>query len=328
MADAESTAFWPELWHSYKIPKRLASGWTSLQSKLGGDLKTWGFWLSWYNGLLNGTPMDWPLIHKIALDLTDKDWDAGPEHVADRIRVIEAEYFSEKLPQAEEIEQDEEDGLFLVNSVFKEPEQLIDDVFRQLDFSIEIALRGGNTSGFDEMCVGFKYLDHTRKNCRDDPNGVHTNLGLARKVIAGNLQNGVYKEEDGLDALLIAIERHEIQLRGSHPEIRKANDIFVAQRLRELDEEKRLALAQEFRDLQYHTKDRLRDEFGLDAETLETDSGPEAQADSVKRSGGRTQEMALRAGELVKKMDGSASWKATGIGLRLSKIAELLAQIF
>ena len=54
-----------------------------------------------------------------------------------------------------------------------------------------------------------------------------------------------------------------------------------------------MQIAAEFRGVSEYSKDRLRGEFGLDSETLEGNASTEAQADAVKRSGGRSQKINL-----------------------------------
>ena len=78
---------WPQLWHddgSARGPRQFLL-WDGLKAELGKDDQTWGFWIRWYEGCLNGNPMDWDLIFTIATTLTKDDWDKGPEHVAARI---------------------------------------------------------------------------------------------------------------------------------------------------------------------------------------------------------------------------------------------------
>jgi hypothetical protein len=263
------------------------------------------------------------------LAVSDETWKDGAEAVAARIEEIRAEWLVDSLPQAEELSKDKADGKYVVGTVVQGADEMISAIFDQLDFSLEMALRGHNVSGFSDLCVGYRYLEHTRLNCRDDPNAVHMHLKIARETIAAKLETGEYQTEEGLSAMLVAIERHEVQLRADHPVVREAHKTFVAQRLRELDDERKLAIAAEFKALEDESKERLSDEFGLDAETLESDSGEEAQADAIKRSGGRSQVIALaeRASEAAKGVDKSGGWKATKIGLTVIKIGQLLSGV-
>lgn len=210
---------------------------------------------------------------------------------------------------------------------------MLERLFANLQRYLERALRGGNTSQFTEMCAAYQILHDILEFCRDDPNGVLTNLGIAGKVIADNLAKGQYRDEENLSALIMVIERAETQLRADHPEVREANDRFVAQKLRDADDATKIAIAEGFREMQQDvTKGRLAAEYGSDALVLETDSGAEAQADAVKRSGGRTGEiardMAERGVKAAKDIDSHGAFKATGIALRLQKLVELLAPLF
>lgn len=47
------------------------------------------FWLDWYQGFLEGRPLDWELQRRVAL-IEDTIWDAGPEAVANEIEKIQA----------------------------------------------------------------------------------------------------------------------------------------------------------------------------------------------------------------------------------------------
>ena len=51
----------------------------------------WAFWREWYQGFLDGNPLDWELQRRVAL-IDDPIWEAGPEAVAEEIERIRAEY--------------------------------------------------------------------------------------------------------------------------------------------------------------------------------------------------------------------------------------------
>ncbi|UWQ76039.1 hypothetical protein [Leisingera sp. M658] len=59
------------------------------KEKLSHDC--WTFWRAWYQGFLEGQPIDWDLQRRIAL-IGDAVWDAGPEAVAAEIERIRAEF--------------------------------------------------------------------------------------------------------------------------------------------------------------------------------------------------------------------------------------------
>ncbi|MDE9449659.1 hypothetical protein J3R80_04150 [Aliiroseovarius sp. Z3] len=55
----------------------------------------WSFWREWYQGFLNGKPLDWELQRHVAL-IPDEDWEKGPEHIAEKIEEIREEFGFER----------------------------------------------------------------------------------------------------------------------------------------------------------------------------------------------------------------------------------------
>jgi hypothetical protein len=55
----------------------------------------WSFWREWYQGFLDGKPLDWELQRRVAL-IDDAIWEAGPEAVAEEIKRIRAAYKVER----------------------------------------------------------------------------------------------------------------------------------------------------------------------------------------------------------------------------------------
>lgn len=53
------------------------------------------FWREWYQGFLDGKPLDWELQRRVAL-IPDADWEQGPEHIAKLIEEIRARFELEK----------------------------------------------------------------------------------------------------------------------------------------------------------------------------------------------------------------------------------------
>ena len=65
--------------------KELGTEWLEINSD-----PTWAFWRKWYQGFLDGRPIDWELQSQVAL-IDDAVWEDGPEAVAQAIREIERE---------------------------------------------------------------------------------------------------------------------------------------------------------------------------------------------------------------------------------------------
>jgi len=59
----------------------------ALLKTLNRDHTSWSFWRDWYQGFLDGKPLDWELQRRVAL-IPDEDWEKGPEHIAPLIAEI------------------------------------------------------------------------------------------------------------------------------------------------------------------------------------------------------------------------------------------------
>lgn len=62
---------------------------------------SWKFWIEWYQGILDGEPLDWNLQREVAL-IPDADWDKGPAHIASLINPIWERYkLKERIKELE-----------------------------------------------------------------------------------------------------------------------------------------------------------------------------------------------------------------------------------
>ncbi|UWP97923.1 hypothetical protein [Aliiroseovarius crassostreae] len=73
----------------------------TLQQYFTSNGTVWSFWRDWYQGFLDGKPLDWELQRRVAL-IPDQDWEKGPEHIARKIEEIRARFELEK--RLEELE--------------------------------------------------------------------------------------------------------------------------------------------------------------------------------------------------------------------------------
>ncbi len=83
------------IWHGPKEPDWLRTHLASTTRLLESGL-SWSFWREWYQGFLDGKPMDWELQRRVAL-IDDAIWEAGPEAVAEEIERIRTAFDVEKL---------------------------------------------------------------------------------------------------------------------------------------------------------------------------------------------------------------------------------------
>ena len=60
---------------------------------LGHPALHWSFWREWYQGFLDGKPLDWEIQRRVAL-IHDEIWEQGPEAVAEEIERMPARCFA------------------------------------------------------------------------------------------------------------------------------------------------------------------------------------------------------------------------------------------
>ncbi|WP_299828335.1 hypothetical protein [uncultured Roseobacter sp.] len=84
--------YWGRLWPKQYRVDDVEHAWDALKSQWKADDADWSFWIEWYEAILNGTPLPWDLTQRIALELTDEQWEAGQETVARRISEIRAAF--------------------------------------------------------------------------------------------------------------------------------------------------------------------------------------------------------------------------------------------
>lgn len=82
--------FQTPIWHEPGEPVWLVSALIPFSNLLESGPE-WSFWREWYQGFLDGKPLDWELQKEIAL-ISDEDWKKGPEWIAGRIAGIRARF--------------------------------------------------------------------------------------------------------------------------------------------------------------------------------------------------------------------------------------------
>lgn len=320
---------WTPLWPAEKMPENLSDLWSELKITMQATPEKWAFWLEWYEALLRGDWQNWDLILRIAKEVTEDQWDAGPERVAERIKEIEDQYWADKLPQHEILEADPISGKYTVKAQPFEPADAVERWLVQIEFATSLAI-DSNSNDFNRMSTAFKFIDHSLTNCRDDPNAIEQNLGVAHGILAGNLSDPDFHKDDAVKALAQVVGQIQIQMRADHPDVRKAWEKRIAQKLRETDRETKLLAAKAIRSETARTDGRLTTEMELDAEAVASSGSEDAAATSLRRAGGRSAKMnALdRTGKVIKGIDDSASYKATRIGATGWTIVEIIQKLF
>lgn len=91
---------------------------------------TWSFWKTWYEGYLDGEPLDWQLQLRVAL-IEDTVWDLGAEAVAQAIEHIRQKWELEReVATLKEQLTESKQLATLPNRLHNQPPEAVDDSFR------------------------------------------------------------------------------------------------------------------------------------------------------------------------------------------------------
>lgn len=313
---------WGPLWGQLGTPDLAQAAIDRLEAFFARDPEIWRFWQEWYTRVLDGTPSDVDQLVAVSL-IPDDVWEEGPKAVADAIYEIEARLVIEKFPQIEEIFETD-NGLYDVRGVTSNPSQLIDSILERVNFAFDTAIQS-NVCDLNELNLASKALRQAIRVADSDANSFEFYLRSASAKIKSDVASGRLAD-DGETALLIStIDEAALQLRADHPEVAEAASTRTKQRLREIDDTKRLAVATSIDGLREGTTGRLNQEFGLAAEITRDGESADAVAEAIKQSGYRAGKISLA--ERAKRAEGSGWMSATKIGMRAHNLVEYVIEL-
>lgn len=140
---AQAVNFAP-LWHDQDNP--LERTWQALKHDLQKDAADWTFWIGFYEDLLAGRSMNWPLLHDIATTDT-LDWSKGPIDLNADIMAFRDIWLAKEARAGEALYFDEEAGVFRLEVMeADDPSRLERAVFKLTEI-LELINATGNFSG-------------------------------------------------------------------------------------------------------------------------------------------------------------------------------------
>ena len=199
-----------------------------------GQSSSWSFWREWYQGFLDGVPMNWELQRRVAL-IGNAIWEAGPEAVAEEIERIRAEWLAEQLPQAERVEFNPDSGKFFVTPIEVAKPDLLGATLNQVSDALDDAMENPS-NGLHDRSREVRVLQRVFTKYGNDPQQIEMSLvgvygGLTRQILSEELP----PSEENL-ALQAAVEEGARAIRATHPEVAENRKILSEQAFRELPE--------------------------------------------------------------------------------------------
>ena len=231
--DANAPLRWQALWPEISSFARYNAASKNLRAHWRADDADWSFWIEWYEGILNGTPMDWDLIFDIATKVTEQEWEAGQAVVAERIKEIQSEFLAARAPLAERLEINPDTGLFRAIPLPIENAALITTLVSRVQDALEDALHSNN--GLNAMSNETRILNRTFARYANDPQRVEMDftsvaVGLRRQIH----ETHELPDNAAMLALLEATEEGVHGLRATHPEVAANRTTLSRQALNEL----------------------------------------------------------------------------------------------
>lgn len=288
---------------------------------LSTDIR-WEYWLDWYKSMCAGNFDGWELACEI-INIPNHVWKDGAKAVADEIENLKATLFFKNSPQVEDIFQTS-DGLYDVRSSVVDISTLIDSVLKRIEFSYGMAIQS-NHCDLSSMNVAAQTIRHVLENCRDDPNALEQYLRNARSLIQRGIDDNQLAPSDELTMLITTLDETTLQLRADHPDVAAAVQARTKQRLKEIDDNRLIAIASNMDEMREVTALRLSEEYRLDAAITRDGSDADAISEAIQRSGHRAGKINLA--EQAKKAEGSGVMSGLKIGLRAKTLYDAALEL-
>lgn len=336
-AGGVSAAMSAPLWDGER-PERFAGFWADMKKDWSADLAVWGFWIDWYEGLLEGRAPDWALWREVAL-IPNEVWKAGPEAVALAIEGVKAELVSKRLPLAEDLVADAVTGLFSVVPRVVQNLPLLAASLGQVADAVEDVL-AEPSNGLREDSSDIRKLRRTVARYANDPQRVEMDMTVVSGSLLRQVAGGGLPASSSILALHQIVQQTADGLRAAHPEIAANRALLRGQARKDLSDGQIAQIAAAGEVLAGISEGALQAQMGEDvfALTEQMRIGAPRLAgvtrnggDEIVRIGGRAARMSLmlrKSRDLVHKLEGSTGFKAVTIIGTIAGLIALLLPLF
>lgn len=311
-----------------------------LPSVLRSSGIAWGFWSDWLDGVIFGKPLDWDLQREVAL-IEDAIWEAGLEAVAEEIERIKAEFLAEKSPLAEKLEFNEDTAKFHTVPQPATKPDLLGATLSQVEDALEDVLASAS-NGLNETSREVRVLKRTTTKYGNDPQRIEMDFtqvhgSVTRQIAVGELP----PSEENL-ALQTALQDGAQGIRATHPDVEENRRILNAQKLKEMDAEQKVMLAEAQPMLVEISEGQMREDFEEDISFILEDryyppyQGYETNAAMMEytetiRTLSRIAGMSMylhKFPHAVAKIEASTAYKLAGIIATLGALVSLGISLF
>ncbi|MGC1496956.1 MAG: hypothetical protein WA790_14190 [Sulfitobacter sp.] len=295
------------------------------------DDKNWVFWRRWFKGFIDGKPLSWELQRNVGL-IDNIEWKRGYKNIANIIEGIEADFLSNRLPQAEEISFNETTAKFSTNPIAVERKNLLGATLSQVEDALEDAM-ASPSNGLHSRSREVRVIKRIFIKYGNDPQQIEmgfvsAHAGLTRQIHVEELP----ASEENM-ALLQALEEGALGIRATHQDVAENRKILSQQRFAEMSDDQKGILSDALPILKAISDEALNDDWQHDIPALvNTSIGPLPtgaptlpSADEATRVFSRAAKisLAMKAGNVVRQIDNSAGYKAVRIVTTVGAVVTL-----
>jgi hypothetical protein len=319
---------WPSERKAYKRNKSMQLI-GNLDQETGGAFT---FWHDWYQGFLDGKPLDWNLQREVAL-IPDADWEKGPAHIAGKIEEIKARFLADKAPLAEKLELNPKTGKFFVTPIPARKPDLLNTTLEKTADALDDALNGRNGLSADDRVARVLrrcFEKYTQNPERIEMDFVDAHAGLTRQIASGELA-----DSEEILSLAEVLKNGALDIRANHPDIAANRETRAAQALQELTPEQKQQLADAQPILEAITEGEVLQDMGADIPALINDMiGPVPDyappVGPAVRVVNRAAKMSLLASskEAIETIEKNSGFRMVRISLVLKSIIDIGLKIF
>ncbi|MBC6408526.1 MAG: hypothetical protein GDA40_10680 [Rhodobacteraceae bacterium] len=275
------------LWPNGENP--LQGDWDKARADLRQD-PDFGFWVRWYEGLLQGRPMDPALVRDIALIAPD-DWDRGPTHIAEKIAGIELDTIRRATPLAEQVEWVPETERIRIVPIPMGNRHLYDTVLDKLrDALDDIRPDGRLSNSHAALAPTLDRLARRLETHADNPQRMHDAMATAFSEVRKLIESNEIADDIEVGVFMRTLDENVLDIQGAMPEVRDAVKARAALRFQQLPEEERKTLTEVGKAIGPHLEpEPAQDDMETDAAALDADDpNTEENKTSLYRLASRT----------------------------------------
>ncbi len=332
LSEAAADLLETPIWGDEQFGGVIKSAWEGFLQDTLPNAPEFSFWRDWYQGFLDGKPLDWALQREVAL-IPDADWEKGAAHIAGVIEGIKARFLTNKAPLAEKLELNPETGKFFVTPVPARKPDLLNTTLEKAADALDDALNGRNGLLADDRVARvlrrcFEKYNHNPERIEMD--FVDAHVGLTRQMASGELA-----ESEEILSLAEVLKNGALDIRANHPDIAANRETRAARALQELTPEQKQQLADAQPVLEAITEAEAHQDMGADIPELINDMiGPVPKngppAGPAVRVFNRAAKMSFlaRSKEAIAAIEGNSGFKMVRISLVLKSIIDIGLKIF